>query len=71
MLLVLLFAGLWRCVYYAVRVGIAVAFLSIVVASWLLVILVGILHPHLTPRKACDAYSLFLQHAADVIQGGM
>lgn len=32
----------------------AMAFVAVCMAAWLLVIAVGLLHPKLSPRRACD-----------------
>jgi hypothetical protein len=59
-------AALWS---YSIRLAITVAFLTITVAAWVVVIIAGLLHPRSTPRRACDSFNAFLHESGRLIHG--
>jgi predicted membrane-bound spermidine synthase len=64
-----LVAGMAYLFAFLIRVAVAAGIVIVIAATWALVILVGLLHPRLTPRKACDWYSEFLREASVLVTG--
>jgi len=52
-----------QLVRFVVCLAIAATFVSLAAVAWLVVIAVGLLHPHLSPRRSCDWFREFLRQS--------
>jgi hypothetical protein len=61
--------GAYRLVAALVVVAFMAAATVIMAAAWIVVILGGVVHPRLTPRRACDWSVAFIREAVAVVRG--
>lgn len=52
-----------RVVHFAVCLAIATALVSLAMAAWIVVFLIGVIHPRLTPRQSCDWFRELLRQS--------
>jgi hypothetical protein len=64
----MLFVAAWRILCFMVIASFCIAGVAILFASWIIVALVGLVHPRLTPRRACDWYRDFLHTATALVR---
>lgn len=63
MLIVFFISLAWQLLRAMVVLSIMASAVAIMMAAWLIVALVGLVHPRLTPRQACDWFREFLGSA--------
>jgi hypothetical protein len=60
--------GLYRVIAFIVVCGLMAAAVVIMAAAWLGVILIGLIHPRLSPRRACDGLIAFLHESVQLVR---
>jgi hypothetical protein len=58
--------ALWS---WTIRLMIATVLVALAMAAWIVVFLVGLLHPKLTPRRSCDWFREFLRLSGRLLDG--